>query len=49
MGISLLSQRLQIGKFRARAHHDDVLAEDTFDASRSVADSEARAVGYVRP
>lgn len=49
MGISLLSQRLQICEFRARAHHDDVLAEEAFDASRSVADSEARAIGYVRP
>lgn len=48
-GISLLSQQLQVCKFRARAHRNDVLAEEAFDAPCPVADSKARAVGYVRP
>ena len=49
MDIFLLSQRLWVCEFRARTHHDDVLAEEAFDVPGPIADREARAVGYVRP
>lgn len=43
------TQQLQVCGFGAQTHHDDVLAEETLDTPRPVADGEAGAIGYEGP